>query len=86
MSSHELRLYTVCNKHEMKKIGKQTLENRKYYLKCSNNFSADCNWPHIRNLQLSDPNFDVTGEVDLLLGADIFVHLISGVTIYGKTG
>ena len=37
-------LYTVYNKHEMKKIGNHTRKNCKYYCKCSINFAADCKY------------------------------------------
>ena len=40
------RLYTVYNKHEMIKIISSAKIKiiSKFYLKCSNNFAADCNY------------------------------------------
>lgn len=34
------------------------------------------NWPHIKGLELADPSFYKPGEVDVLLGADIYGDLI----------
>ncbi|KAJ8982315.1 hypothetical protein NQ317_006660 [Molorchus minor] len=33
-------------------------------------------WTHIERLQLADPNFYSPGAIDLLLGADVFPHLL----------
>ncbi|XP_011685766.1 PREDICTED: uncharacterized protein LOC105448721 [Wasmannia auropunctata] len=33
-------------------------------------------WPHLRNISLADPGFNVLGRVDLLLGADIYGSLL----------
>ena len=39
------RFYTVYNKHEIaKKLAIKSEKNRKYYCKCSNNFSAECTY------------------------------------------
>lgn len=34
------------------------------------------NWSHIRNLELADPNYDQTGDVDLVLGAEVCSEII----------
>ncbi|XP_011684943.1 PREDICTED: uncharacterized protein LOC105448195 [Wasmannia auropunctata] len=33
-------------------------------------------WPHLRNISLADPSFNVPGRVDLLLGADVYGSLL----------
>lgn len=38
-------------------------------------FSKD-NWHYLDNLKLADPQFNISGPVDLLLGADIYSELI----------
>ncbi|GFW58402.1 DUF1758 domain-containing protein [Trichonephila clavipes] len=40
-------------------------------------------WPHIKDLTLADPTFYVENEIDILLGADVFMTLISGTPIMG---
>jgi len=35
-------------------------------------------WPHIQGLQLADPQFFETLPIDVLLGADVFPHLLLG--------
>lgn len=35
-------------------------------------------WKHLSDLQLADPQFNVPGSVDVLLGADIYGHLLFG--------
>lgn len=34
------------------------------------------NWSHIRNLELADPNYDQTGDVDLVLGPEVCSEII----------
>ncbi|XP_026323275.1 uncharacterized protein LOC113232713, partial [Hyposmocoma kahamanoa] len=41
----------------------------------STSFSID-NWQYLQNLKLADPNFNVSGPVDLLLGADLYSDII----------
>ncbi|GFW34715.1 DUF1758 domain-containing protein [Trichonephila clavipes] len=43
-------------------------------------------WPHIKDLTLADPTFYIENEIDILLGADIFMTLISGTPIMGPKG
>ena len=38
------RLYILYNKHKMIKLALKTEKYRKYYLKCSNTFFADCTY------------------------------------------
>ena len=33
-------------------------------------------WHYLSNLQLADPNFNVTGRIDLLLGIDVFTRIL----------
>ncbi|GFU13913.1 integrase catalytic domain-containing protein [Trichonephila clavipes] len=40
-------------------------------------------WPHIKDLTLADPTFYIENEIDILLGADVFMTLISGTPILG---
>ncbi|GFY24410.1 DUF1758 domain-containing protein [Trichonephila clavipes] len=42
-------------------------------------------WPHIKYLTLSDPTFYIENEIDIL-GADVFMTLISGTPIMGPKG
>lgn len=42
------------------------------------------NWPHLQNLKLADPNFAVPGAIDVILGADVFSHIIEDGVIKGK--
>lgn len=41
-------------------------------------------WRHIKNLHLADPDFDKPSPVDILLGADIFPHIIQGGRVCGN--
>lgn len=34
------------------------------------------NWPHIQGLQLADPDYNLSRDIDLLLGADIYSQVI----------
>ncbi|XP_022835967.1 uncharacterized protein LOC111363382 [Spodoptera litura] len=34
------------------------------------------NWTHLHNIKLADPDFNVSGPIDLLLGADIYSNII----------
>ncbi|XP_049886827.1 uncharacterized protein LOC126381382 [Pectinophora gossypiella] len=34
------------------------------------------NWNYLQNLKLADPNFNVPGPIDILLGADIYSKII----------
>ncbi|GFW51897.1 DUF1758 domain-containing protein [Trichonephila clavipes] len=43
-------------------------------------------WPHIKDLTLADPTFYIENEIDILLGADVFMTLISGTPIIGPKG
>lgn len=43
-------------------------------------------WPHIKGLALADPSFHVESDVDILLGADVFLSLITGPPIMGPKG
>ncbi|GFW54359.1 integrase catalytic domain-containing protein [Trichonephila clavipes] len=43
-------------------------------------------WPHIKDLTLADPTFYIENEIDNLLGADVFMTLISGTPIMGPKG
>ncbi|GFV03719.1 DUF1758 domain-containing protein [Trichonephila clavipes] len=40
-------------------------------------------WPHIKDLTLTDPKFYFENEIDILLGAGVFMTLISGTPIMG---
>ncbi|KAJ8957790.1 hypothetical protein NQ317_005821 [Molorchus minor] len=41
-------------------------------------------WSHIRNLTLADPDFDKPGNIDLLLGADLFPLIIQNGRVIGN--
>ncbi|GFW81189.1 DUF1758 domain-containing protein [Trichonephila clavipes] len=43
-------------------------------------------WPHIKDLTLADLMFYIENEIDILLGADVFMTLISGTPIMGPKG
>ncbi|XP_074040052.1 uncharacterized protein [Leptinotarsa decemlineata] len=43
-------------------------------------------WPHISNIELADPNFNCPGQIDLLLGADIFPKILLGNHLKGGNG
>ena len=38
--------------------------------------SLNAKWKHLDSLQLADPEFGTPGNVELLLGADIFSHVV----------
>lgn len=40
-------------------------------------------WPHLKNIELSDPHFTVPGQVDMLLGAELFPHVLEPGRIVG---
>ena len=43
-------------------------------------------WDHLRGLDLADPQFHQSGNVDLLLGADIYGQLVLDGVIRGPPG
>ncbi|GFV79869.1 DUF1758 domain-containing protein [Trichonephila clavipes] len=43
-------------------------------------------WPHIKDLTLADPTFYIENEIGILLGADVFMTLISETPIMGPQG
>ncbi|KAF8797168.1 hypothetical protein HNY73_001462 [Argiope bruennichi] len=43
-------------------------------------------WPHLDNLILADPNFYISQQIDILLGADIYALLLDGLPIFGPSG
>ncbi|GFX01682.1 gag-pol protein [Trichonephila clavipes] len=43
-------------------------------------------WFHIKDLTLADPAFYIENEIDILLGADVFMTVISGTAIMGPKG
>ena len=43
-------------------------------------------WPHLRQLQLADPNFHVPARVDLILGGDVYNELLTSGILKGKIG
>ena len=45
----------------------------------SNNTSvsvSNTNWPHLKNLQLADPDFQSNGHIDIIIGADYYGQII----------
>ncbi|XP_050532284.1 uncharacterized protein LOC126900516 [Daktulosphaira vitifoliae] len=44
------------------------------------------NWPHLKNLSLADPLYNVPGSIDLLLGADILPEIFLDGKMSGKPG
>lgn len=42
------------------------------------------NWPHIAALRLADPNFNIPGPIDMLLGADLFPLIMKNKHSLGK--
>lgn len=47
-------------------------------------FLSPSNWDHIKNLHLADPDFYKPGPIDILLGADLFPHIIQGGRVLGN--
>lgn len=43
-------------------------------------------WPHIKNLRLADPKFNIPATVDILLGSDIFYTILESGKIPGPNG
>ncbi|XP_012543645.1 uncharacterized protein LOC105841073 [Monomorium pharaonis] len=43
-------------------------------------------WQHLNGLNLADPNYQSPGPIDLILGADVYVHLIEEGVIKGPEG
>ncbi|XP_011858752.1 PREDICTED: uncharacterized protein LOC105556279 [Vollenhovia emeryi] len=43
-------------------------------------------WPHLRGLELADPEFDQPSKVDIVLGADVYGFLLQGGVKRGATG
>lgn len=41
-------------------------------------------WNHLRGIQLSDPRFGTPGEIDLLIGADVWGHIVKDGLINGQ--
>jgi len=44
------------------------------------------NWNHIRNIRLSDKNFHTPNAIDVLLGCELFPHLLRDGIIHGEKG
>lgn len=42
------------------------------------------NWPHLQHIQLADPQFNTSQQIDLLLGADIFSQVLDSGRIVGN--
>ena len=47
-------------------------------------FSSE--WKHLLNLQLADPNFSTPGNINLILGANVFSHVIHYGRRFGLPG
>jgi hypothetical protein len=43
-------------------------------------------WPHLENLKLADPDYNVSRSVDLLLGADVYAKIILDGVLRGDQG
>ncbi|XP_025407206.1 uncharacterized protein LOC112681160, partial [Sipha flava] len=43
-------------------------------------------WTHVKNLPLADPSYHLPGDIDLLLGADMFPSLVLTGQLKGKDG
>lgn len=43
-------------------------------------------WPHLRGLHLADPTYYQPGEVDMLIGAEVFVDMITCKKVIGPKG
>ena len=50
-----------------------SLENFPLY---SSNLPLDLKWNHLTNVQLADPSFGQPGKINILLGIDVFVHVL----------
>lgn len=44
------------------------------------------NWTHLHNLKLADPDYNISGPIDLLLGADVYSDVILGGIIKHDNG
>src|SRR5207253_6722340 len=52
-----------------------------------NRIKISPNWTHLQGLELADPNYDLPGPVDILLGADVISNvLIDGIVKPVTTG
>ena len=78
LSSQTSVNFTMKPVHSGEKMHKiEALVLRKITLNipsCSVAFSKD--WKHLSNLTLADPEFGVPGSMDILLGADVFSHMV----------
>ena len=36
----------------------------------------DCRWSHLSDIELADPEFGIPGQIDVLLGVDVFVEVL----------
>ncbi|XP_022824061.1 uncharacterized protein LOC111354747 [Spodoptera litura] len=41
-------------------------------------------WPHLENLKLADPDYNISSQIDLLLGADVYSEIILDGVMKGK--
>ncbi|XP_061722994.1 uncharacterized protein LOC133529314 [Cydia pomonella] len=58
---------------------------RKITRNLPNSTFKKADWPHIQNLKLADPDFDVSRPIDLLLGAHVYADaLMNGLIKAGK--
>lgn len=42
------------------------------------------NWQHLKNVKFSDPQFHMPGQIDMLLGAEIFPHVLQTERLVGQ--
>lgn len=47
-------------------------------------FTSSTSWKYIKNIALADPYFNVSGKIDILLGADVFTDLLLDGRIHEK--
>lgn len=62
----------------------QALIMKKLTNKLPNSTFEKTNWPHLENLKLADPDFNVSRPVDLLLGADVYSEILLDGVLRGQ--
>ncbi|XP_026744684.1 uncharacterized protein LOC113506021 [Trichoplusia ni] len=66
------------------KFDTQALIMKKLTNKLPNSTFEKTNLPHLENLKLADPDFNISRPVDLLLGADVYSEILLDGVLRGK--
>lgn len=76
---------TTCLENDKKSVNVTALVMTKVTSKLPSRSLTRTQWPHLEQLPLADPYFDQPGDIDILLGANVFAEiLMNGVCRGGR--